>query len=337
MKNTKTKLLGLTLSASFVLSSLAPAVASASAEDVATSNYAVTQIDPSAINPEKIKDVIDRAESLKKIVNNLPVPGKGGYLKALDKIIGTLKNLDPSKAGPRVELASDTIEAIRFSIKDIQNKTKKAHVDIGVEITKAALVMVDPYASNEKIAKASEKLQKAIETAKESADITAQDVATIYVKKPLANLIEEARKLRRNKDLTEDQKAELNKAIKEAVHTKNQARVTVGEITAAQAKLQNFLDNFTIGKVENPTEEETIDPEFNDKDVTKEEDSDLVDLENLDTTDVEEPEETGEAEKTPEESEEEAEETSEATEEETKNTEEIPEAPEENETIEVNE
>lgn len=55
MKNTKTKLLGLTLSASFVLSSLAPAVASASAEDVSTSNYAVTQIDPSAINPEKSK------------------------------------------------------------------------------------------------------------------------------------------------------------------------------------------------------------------------------------------------------------------------------------------
>ena len=42
MKDTKTRLLGLTLSATFILSSLAPAVASSSEEDVTHASYPVT-------------------------------------------------------------------------------------------------------------------------------------------------------------------------------------------------------------------------------------------------------------------------------------------------------
>lgn len=242
MKNSKAKILSLGLSASFVLSAMAPAVASANAEPVNTSYY--TQINPNAVNPEKIKDIIDRAEDLIKVVNKLPIPGKGPYVKALEKIIGALKNVDPSKAGPRVQLASESIEAIRFSINDIQGKTKKAHVEIGLQITKAALTLADPYASNEKLEKANEQLKEAMNTAKESADITDEDVATIYVKKDLNKLIDYARKLKlNNKELTKEEKAQLSDAIKKAVHTKNKARVTVAEINQATEELQSFLEN----------------------------------------------------------------------------------------------
>jgi len=322
MKNTKSKLLGLVLSASFVLSAAAPAVASASAEDVVTTNYTATQIDPSAVNPEKIKDVINSAESLKKIVKNLPIPGKGGYTNVIDKVIGALKNLDPSKAGPRVELASNTIDAIKFSINDIQGKTKKAHVEMGIEITKAAITLADPELSSEQVAKAIENLKNAEEKAKESADITDNDVATIYVKKPLEELIHEARKLRSSKDLTKEEKEELTKAIREAVHTKNKAKATVGEISDAQANLLDIVSSLTADEVEEPVEDETIDPEFNNEDVNEEE-----------TEDEEVPEDAEETE-----DEEVPEDVEETEDEEEANEEEAPEAPvDENETVEVNE
>ena len=310
MKNSKAKILSLGISASFVLSAMAPAVASANAEPVNTSYY--TQINPNAVNPEKIKDIIDRAEDLIKVVNKLPIPGKGPYVKALEKIIGALKNVDPSKAGPRVQLASESIEAIRFSINDIQGKTKKAHVEIGLQITKAALTLADPYASNEKLEKANEQLKEAMNTAKESADITDEDVATIYVKKDLNKLIDYARKLKlNNKELTKEEKAQLSDAIKKAVHTKNKARVTVAEINQATEELQSFLENLLTADDTDPDQGEVIDPEFNEEDPEE----------------VEEPADE-EAEETEEESEQPADEEAEETEEESEQpvNEEIPEA-----------
>ena len=337
MKNSKAKILSLGISASFVLSAMAPAVASANAEPVNTSYY--TQINPNAVNPEKIKDIIDRAEDLIKVVNKLPIPGKGPYVKALEKIIGALKNVDPSKAGPRVELASESIEAIRFSINDIQGKTKKAHVEIGLQITKAALTLADPYASNEKLEKANEQLKEAMNTAKESADITDEDVATIYVKKDLNKLIDYARKLKlNNKELTKEEKAQLSDAIKKAVHTKNKARVTVAEINQATEELQSFLENLLTADDTDPDQGEVIDPEFNEEDPeeveepvdeeTEEESEQPADEETEETEEESEQPADEEAEETEEESEQPADEEAEETEEESEQpvNEEIPEA-----------
>ncbi|SUU92076.1 cAMP factor [Anaerococcus octavius] len=337
MKNSKAKILSLGLSASFVLSAMAPAVASANAEPVNTSYY--TQINPNAVNPEKIKDIIDRAEDLIKVVNKLPIPGKGPYVKALEKIIGALKNVDPSKAGPRVQLASESIEAIRFSINDIQGKTKKAHVEIGLQITKAALTLADPYASNEKLEKANEQLKEAMNTAKESADITDEDVATIYVKKDLNKLIDYARKLKlNNKELTKEEKAQLSDAIKKAVHTKNKARVTVAEINQATEELQSFLENLLTADDTDPDQGEVIDPEFNEEDPeeveepvdeeTEEESEQPADEETEETEEESEQPADEEAEETEEESEQPADEEAEETEEESEQpvNEEIPEA-----------
>lgn len=252
MKNQKTKLLAITLSASFVLSSMAPALASANSMDLAASST-YTQLDPEAINPEVITDLISKAEDLKKLLHYLP--NAKVYERALDIIINVLKKIDPAKAANKVKLASESIDAIKFSIEDIQGKTKKAHVDIGLEITKAALVVANPNASNARVEKASENLKLAIEKAKNSKDITDNDVATIYVKKELNNTIEEARKLRRNKDLSKEEKEAITKAIREAEHSKNKIKVTVGEIKAANAKLKEFLASFV-------SEEEEIDEEI---------------------------------------------------------------------------
>lgn len=254
MKNTKIKILGMALSASFVLSSVAPTLSSANALNTpATTNY--IEIDPNAVSPETITSIIKKAEALKNIINH--IPGGQAYAKAIDIIINVLKKVDPAKAAKKVELASEAIETIKFSIEDIQGKTKKAHVEIGLEITKEVLVLADPFASNQKLDKAIENLKNAKELAKNSADITDEDVATIYVKKDLNKAIEEAKKLKRSKETTKEQKEEINQAIKKAVHTKNKAKVTVAEIKAATAELQEFLDNFVIG-------EEDVSPEEND-------------------------------------------------------------------------
>lgn len=149
-------------------------------------------------------------------------------------------------------------------------------------------------------------------TAKESADITDEDVATIYVKKDLNKLIDYARKLKlNNKELTKEEKAQLSDAIKKAVHTKNKARVTVAEINQATEELQSFLENLLTADDTDPDQGEVIDPEFNEEDPEE----------------VEEPADE-EAEETEEESEQPADEETEETEEESEQpvNEEIPEA-----------
>ncbi|WP_151409387.1 glycogen/starch/alpha-glucan phosphorylase [Anaerococcus sp. Marseille-P9784] len=121
MKNQKSKLLAITLSASFVLSSIAPATAKASSIDMAQSSYYVN-LDPDTVNPEIITDLISKAEGLKNILKHKP--NAKVYEHALDIIINVLKRIDPAKAANKVKLASESIDAIKFSIEDIQVKNR---------------------------------------------------------------------------------------------------------------------------------------------------------------------------------------------------------------------
>ncbi len=152
-------------------------------------------------------------------------------------------------------------------------------------------------------------------TAKESADITDEDVATIYVKKDLNKLIDYARKLKlNNKELTKEEKAQLSDAIKKAVHTKNKARVTVAEINQATEELQSFLENLLTADDTDPDQGEVIDPEFNEED--PEEVEEPVDEETEETEEESEQPADEETEETEEESEQPADEETEETEEE---------------------
>lgn len=121
MKNKKRKLLSITLSASFVLSSIAPATAKASSIDMTQSSYYVN-LDPDTVNPEIITDLISKAEGLKNILTH--IPNAKVYEHALDIIINVLKRIDPAKAANKVKLASESIDAIKFSIEDIQGKNR---------------------------------------------------------------------------------------------------------------------------------------------------------------------------------------------------------------------
>ena len=170
------------------------------------------------------------------------------------------------KAGARLDLATESIEAIRFSIKDIQDKTKKAHVDIGFEITRAALVLANPKANHDQITKAYDKLINAKEVAKNSDDIGLDDVATIYVKKDLSELINYAKKLRKSQDLNENDLAELNFAIKKAIQVKHNPRASVGEVYESIGVLQNIIDKLSLKEVSN----EPIDPDFSHVEITDE-------------------------------------------------------------------
>ena len=149
--------------------------------------------------------------------------------------------------------------------------------------------MCDPFASDEKIKNQSESLKRIIEEAKNSPDLTDEDIATVYVKQNLAKTLSEARKLRFNKEITKKQKDLLNEAIRNTLRVKMKNRVTVAEINEATASLREFLDNFQVGKVEEPeitpVDEEVIEDVIKpavlepSEEIIKEDNSELIEIE----------------------------------------------------------
>lgn len=280
MKNNKARLLGLALSASFVLSSVAPAVANASVE---TENKATTyaaETNAESVSPETVKDLLEKAKNLKDIISSTENPQKEALLKAIDQIMEALGKIDYTTGGSRVELASDSLEAILVATRDLTTKTESVHRDIGFKITKAVIVITDPFSSQQRIEKASKDLNVAIEKAQQSPDLTENDIATVYVKEELREVIKEARKAKGNKELTKEQRKELEEAIRKAVRAKNKNKATVAEINQATAELREYLDNMVIGEAEEEEpeqpadpekDEETVDPEFSHVDTEKDE------------------------------------------------------------------
>lgn len=299
MKNNKAKLLGLALSASFVLSSVAPAVSNASSETDNQSTTYAAEKSAESVSPNTVNDLLEKANDLKDLISSTESPLKAPLLKAIDKIMEALGKIDYTTGGPRVELASDSLEAILVATRDLTTKTESVHRDIGFKITKAVIVMSDPFSSQKRIEKASQDLKSALDKAQQSPDLTENDIATVYVKEQLREVIKEARKTKGIKELTKEQRNELVEAIRKAVHTKNKNRVTVAEINKATDELKEYLDNMVIGEVEeeaeqptNPENEEVIDPEFSHVDVenekaveeensTKEEKANQENVENL--------------------------------------------------------
>lgn len=288
MKNNKAKLLGLALSTSFVLSSLAPAVANASSEEENQTTTYAAEKSAESVSPNTVNDLLEKANNLKDLISSTESPLKSPLLNAIDKIMEALGKIDYTTGGPRVELASDSLEAILVATRDLTTKTESVHRDIGFKITKAVIVMSDPFSSQKRIEKASQDLKAALDKAQQSPDLTENDIATVYVKEELREVIKEARKAKGIKELTKEQRKELVEAIRKAVHTKNKNRVTVAEINQATDELKEYLDNMVIGEVEeeaeqptNPENEEVIDPEFSHVDV---EDEDKKAIEEEDST-----------------------------------------------------
>lgn len=294
MKNNKAKLLGLALSASFVLSSVAPAVANASSEIENESTTYAAEKSAQSVSPSTVNDLLEKANNLKDLISSTENPLKSPLLKAIDKIMEALGKIDYTTGGPRVELASDSLEAILVATRDLTTKTESVHRDIGFKITKAVIVMSDPFSSQKRIEKASQDLKAAIDKAQQSPNLTENDIATVYVKEQLREVIREARKAKGIKELTKEQRKELVEAIRKAVHTKNKNRVTVAEVNQATDELKEYLDNMVIGEVEeeaeqptNPENEEVIDPEFSHVDVENKKATEEEDSTKKETTDQE--------------------------------------------------
>ena len=289
MKNIKVKLLSVALSATCLLSSVTPVAAySSEASEVDTTAYSL-ELNDNSVTPNEVEDVVEKAKEVKEVVSETNAPVSEPLNNTIDKIIGSLTTIDPKSGAPRVKLASDALEAILIATWDLTNKTERVHRDIGFEVTRAVITMCDPFASDEKIKNQSESLKRIIEEAKNSPDLTDEDIATVYVKQNLAKTLSEARKLRFNKEITKKQKDLLNEAIRNTLRVKMKNRVTVAEINEATASLREFLDNFQVGKVEEPeitpVDEEVIEDVIKpavlepSEEIIKEDNSELIEIE----------------------------------------------------------
>lgn len=232
-KNKKTKLASLALALALSSAAVGPAFADTASPAQEGPAY---EYNIEAETPEELKaEARDLKESL------LDVGPFAPYLKVIDKIIDILNSFDIKSSGPRLNLASDSLEAILVATRDLTNKTETTHRNIGFAVTRAVIVLADPFASTDKIASASENLKEVISQAKESPDITENDIATVYKKQKLNKLIAEAKNYRLHNLGNKEYKAirdELNKAIK----TKLTNRVSVGEIDKAYEELEATLN-----------------------------------------------------------------------------------------------
>lgn len=232
-KNKKTKLASLALALALSSAAVGPAFADTASPAQEGPAY---EYNIEAETPEELKaEARDLKESL------LDVGPFAPYLKVIYKIIDILNSFDIKSSGPRLNLASDSLEAILVATRDLTNKTETTHRNIGFAVTRAVIVLADPFASTDKIASASENLKEVISQAKESPDITENDIATVYKKQKLNKLIAEAKNYRLHNLGNKEYKAirdELNKAIK----TKLTNRVSVGEIDKAYEELEATLN-----------------------------------------------------------------------------------------------
>lgn len=232
-KNKKTKLASLALALALSSAAVGPAFADTASPAQEGPAY---EYNIEAETPEELQaEARDLKESL------LDVGPFAPYLKVIDKIIDILNSFDIKSSGPRLNLASDSLEAILVATRDLTNKTETTHRNIGFAVTRAVIVLADPFASTDKIASASENLKEVISQAKESPDITENDIATVYKKQKLNKLIAEAKNYRLHNLGNKEYKAirdELNKAIK----TKLTNRVSVGEIDKAYEELEATLN-----------------------------------------------------------------------------------------------
>ncbi|WP_091973687.1 CAMP factor family pore-forming toxin [Peptostreptococcus russellii] len=130
----------------------------------------------------------------------------------------TIYDIDSISA--RIELLIHCGKTISIATTELTNKIQKAHIEIGLEITKAVAKAINPFESVEGLKEEESVLDSLIEKVSTYPDLTADDTATIYYKSKLDKTIWNTRinrdKYILNKKSFETYK-ELNKAITKAV------------------------------------------------------------------------------------------------------------------------
>lgn len=282
MKNKKTKIASLALALTMSASTILPAFAAN--EDQFQEERSIVEYKTDYRSNLSAGEILKDAESLRESL--LENGAFGPYVKLVNKIIDVLNEVDLKSGGVRISLASDSLETILIATRDLTNKTETVHRKIGFAVTRAVIVMADPFASTDKIAKASENLKAVVEEAQGSPDITEDDLATVYVKGKLNELIKEAKDFRNHelkKEEYKDLKNELNTAINEAVKVKSGTRVKVGEINKAYQDLESTLESVKEKKL--PIDEE-VEAKENLDQAKKEADRELVNVRNAKRTEI---------------------------------------------------
>jgi cAMP factor len=145
----------------------------------------------------------------------------------------------------RIELLTNIIKTITKSTKELNNKVRKAQTEIGLEITRAVVIVVNPASSQDKITGEITRLNETYERVLGYDDLTDEDAATVYVKAKLDKAIWDTR-VKRDKEIIGKTSFEvyntLNKNISKAVGVWLNPKATVAEVNQAIDDLQAALD-----------------------------------------------------------------------------------------------
>lgn len=200
----------------------------------------------------ELQEELDKAEFAARSID-LPDVGAKEHIEKLKKAIeivkkminGQIPGVDLRTIPARNQLLIDIAHAITYDATELVNKERGAHVIMGFSITKATLKVIDPLASLEALETAGESLKEAMVKASQKPDLTEDSVATHYSLDSLKENIKQARRLSRRElagYISPESLRELNNAIESADKVAHKRRVTVGEVEAANAALNEAVD-----------------------------------------------------------------------------------------------
>lgn len=216
-------------------------------------NQAVTQSDAEIVQEQKEKlealeekaagtDYEAMLQDLAPVLDNLEQDVQATTGKARFNMV-TIYDLD--SIGVRLQLITEISNAIAFSVEQLGNKVQQAHRELGVEITKAVIVVADPFATVSGIERQIVSLQELMEKVLTYDDLDDNSIATYTVKQKLDAAIWATRFERDKKVLGKVPFAvynDLNKVITKAVGVQLSLKSTVGDVNVAIQSLENALE-----------------------------------------------------------------------------------------------
>jgi len=181
---------------------------------------------PGSDYSDQIRDLLKAAFDLRGLIDTLAHGGIPFY--------------DPSTIMPRIKLAATTIDTIHTATTTLQNKVRPAHVELGLEVTKAVLLTATPAPTAKELDAEGAALKARLDKVSQYPDLAPNDVATVYVRTNFSRTIWQVR-ADRNRYILGHKSAEvyktLNHAITKAVGVRLNPKTTVGNIQAARTKL----------------------------------------------------------------------------------------------------
>lgn len=203
--------------------------------DVSAANAEIDEL-KSEVLDETLTESLDQLED---VAENLEAQTSDGSR------FNTTTIYDLDSIGVRSELLMECINAIHFATTELTNKVEAAHREIGFAITKAVIVVADPFADVQRIQKTQKDLTDLMRSLLDYPDISPEDTATIYVRNKLDRAIWNTRFERDRKILGKVSFGiyhNLNRAITKAVGVQLNPSSKVSDIDSAIETLQGALN-----------------------------------------------------------------------------------------------